>query len=151
MAIQQNLKVSESLASKRSLRQLRWCKRACPPKGDKRGLGEKGEAAFRLGLIKITVKESRFASKWAHWKELPHEMQRREDRVAVITGDTAAVQEASWGGGEHARTARTARRGQGRARFVAGFVAGLEKRREAISGVLERVFDRSGLPDTAGA
>ncbi|CAE7387494.1 PEP [Symbiodinium natans] len=47
-------------------------------------------------------------------KELPQEMQRREDRVAAITGEPAAV-------------------------------------REAISGVLERVFDRSGLPDTADA
>lgn len=26
-------------------------------------------------------------------QELPHEMQRREDRVAVITGEPAAVQE----------------------------------------------------------
>ncbi|CAE7471454.1 unnamed protein product [Symbiodinium pilosum] len=47
-------------------------------------------------------------------KELPQEMQRREDRVAAISGEPAAV-------------------------------------REAISGVLERVFDRSGLPDTADA
>eukprot|EP00434_Breviolum_minutum_P011697 symbB.v1.2.010318.t1/scaffold673.1/size173606/13 len=45
-------------------------------------------------------------------KELPHEMQRREDRVAVITGEAQQVQ-------------------------------------EAIAGVLERVFDRSGLPETA--
>ena len=28
-------------------------------------------------------------------KELPHEMQRREDRVAVITGEPLAVQEVS--------------------------------------------------------
>eukprot|EP00439_Symbiodinium_sp_Y106_P055364 s87_g7.t1 len=47
-------------------------------------------------------------------KELPQEMQRREDRVAAISGEPTAV-------------------------------------REAILGVLERVFDRSGLPDTADA
>ncbi|CAJ1352284.1 unnamed protein product [Effrenium voratum] len=57
------------------------------------------------------IREQSGASVRVLQKELPHEMQRREDRVAVITGDTAAVQ-------------------------------------EAISGVLERVFDRSGLPDT---
>ncbi|CAJ1370855.1 unnamed protein product [Effrenium voratum] len=62
--------------------------------------------------IKAIREQSAMPSKFG--PELPHEMQRREDRVAVITGDTAAVQ-------------------------------------EAISGVLERVFDRSGLPDTAGA
>eukprot|EP00435_Cladocopium_sp_Y103_P032942 s1193_g8.t1 len=58
------------------------------------------------------IREQSGASLRVLQKELPQEMQRREDRVAVITGEPQQVQ-------------------------------------EAIAGVLERVFDRSGLPETA--
>lgn len=58
------------------------------------------------------IREQSGASLRVLQKELPQEMQRREDRVAVITGEAQQVQ-------------------------------------EAIAGVLERVFDRSGLPEQA--
>lgn len=59
-----------------------------------------------------TIREQSGATVRILEKELPHEMQLREDRVVLITGEASCV-------------------------------------REAVDGVLERVFDRSGLPDGA--
>eukprot|EP00931_Biecheleriopsis_adriatica_P091691 TRINITY_DN65577_c0_g1_i1.p1 TRINITY_DN65577_c0_g1~~TRINITY_DN65577_c0_g1_i1.p1 ORF type:complete len:523 (+),score=152.32 TRINITY_DN65577_c0_g1_i1:67-1635(+) len=64
----------------------------------------KGGASIRA------IREQSGASVKILQKELPQEMQRREDRVVVITGEPGSV-------------------------------------REALGAVLERVFDRSGLPD----
>lgn len=66
----------------------------------------KGGASIRA------IREQSGASVKVLQKELPQDMQRREDRVAVIEGTPEQVQ-------------------------------------EAISAVLERVFDRSGLPEAA--